>query len=147
MESARETIDGIISVSQRLINGLAVHLGRESGGNVEISRIQLAGDLHKIVATSLAIMETLTESLDYGDRTLDERLTDWLMSHEPATCRYTLNTMAKLVRVDDDKSVWKWLPMLPLVPSKDKIKEAITLFAERRDHFHFLLTTDVWCIF
>lgn len=144
MELAQEVLGEIASVSQRLINATAVRLGREGGEPVEISCIQLTGDLHKIVATSLAIVDTLNKSSDCWVDTLDERLNDWLMGREPATCRDTLNTMAKLIRADVDKGAWKWLAMVPLAPSKDKMKEVTTLFAERKDHFHFLLTTDVW---
>lgn len=144
MESAQEILGEIASVSQRLINATAVRLGHERGEPAEISCVQLVGHLHKIVATSLVIVDTLNQSSDRRDDTLDERLNDWLMSREPATCRDTLFTMAKLVRAGVDMGGWKWLAMVPLAPSKDKMKEVTTLFAERKDHFHFLLTTDVW---
>lgn len=148
MDLTQETVDEIISVSQRLINALAVHLGRANSEFAEISRVQLAGDLHKIVATSLAITDTLKSLMDYTDVTLDERLNDWIISREPATCREVLKAMAALVGVDrEDKTVWRWLLMSPLAPSQAKVKQAVTLFNECRSHFHFLLTTDVWCAF
>jgi len=135
LDSAQKTLIDIASVSQRVVNTLVKYDGRKT---VESFR------LDKIVVGSSAVLETLNKALLLKERMVDDRLADWLHSEEPRICLDTLNQMERLLDANLNRGGGNFFRASRFAPATDKANEAIKLFRERKDCFHFLLTTDIW---
>lgn len=136
LEKAYETLINIASVSKRLHTALA-------GENASLHAVSARSRLDKIVIASGTI---LTKSLE-NDLTLDPRLEVWLCSREPDMCLHILSDMERSIVIDRSRTSW-WGKIssaaVHMSRSEDKVNEALKLFNDRQDFFHFLLTPEVW---
>ena len=98
--------------------------------------------LDKIVVASKSILD---KSLG-NDSFLDPRLEDWLCSKESDMCLHILSDMERLIATDlSGRTLWgKVCSAVHSMYTEGRIDEAIKLFNDRQDFFHFLLTPEVW---
>ncbi|KAI9568267.1 hypothetical protein HD554DRAFT_2101305 [Boletus coccyginus] len=136
-QKAHETLINIENVSKRLYTKLA----RE---NTSLQGVSARTRLDKIVVASGSILE---KSLG-NDTSLDPRLEDWLCSKEPDMCLLILNSMEKSITADlGGRTLWGGFGSAVTGNSmyaEGKTKEAIKLFDDGQDFFHFLLAPEVW---
>lgn len=135
--AAQKILVDIALFSQRIVNTLLKHDNRKT---VESFRMD------KIVVASGTVLEMLTKTLLHKERTIDDRLADWLDSKEPQICLDTLIQMDTLLNANTNNGakVFFQTSRARSAPVQDKRSESMRLFQKRKDCFHFLLTTDVW---
>ena len=130
------TLIGIAGVSKKLHTALA----RESAN---LQGVAARTRLDKIVVASKSILD---KSLG-NDSFLDPRLEDWLRSKEPDMCLHILSDMERLIATHLGGRTTLWSKVCSTVYStytEGRFIEAIKLFNDRQDFFHFLLTPEVW---
>ena len=135
-QKAHETLIDIVGVSKKLHTALA----RKSAN---LQGVTAQTRLNKIIVASHSI---LAKSLG-NDSVLDPRLEDWLCSKEPDMCLLILNDMEKLIATElGGRTLWAkvWSAVHSTYTEGTRNSEAIKLFNDRQDFFHFLLTPEVW---
>ena len=136
-QKAHKTLIDIAGVSKRLHTELA-----RVNGNLQ--RVSARTRLDKIFVAAQSI---LAKSLDNTCGTsLDPRLEDWLCSKEPDMCLHILSDMERLIATDlGGRTFWgKVSSAVHSLHTEGRMNEAIKLFNDRQDFFHFLLTPEVW---
>jgi hypothetical protein len=135
-QKSHETLIDIAGLSKKLHTALA----RESAN---LQGVAAQTRLNKIVVASHSIL-----AKSFGnDSFLDPRLEDWLCSKEPDMCLHILNDMERLIATDlGGRSLWGkvWSAVYSMYTEGTRINEAIKLFNDRQDFFHFLLAPEVW---
>ena len=135
-QKSHETLFNIAGLSKKLHTTLA----RESAN---LQGVAAQTRLDKIVVASHSI---LAKSLG-NDSFLDPRLEDWLRSKEPDMCLLILSDMERLITTDlGGRTLWGKVcsAVHSMYTEGTRINEAIKLFDDRQDFFHFLLTPEVW---
>lgn len=136
-QKGHETLINIAKASKRLHTRLA-------RANSHLQVVSARTQLDEIVAASKSI---LAKSLS-DESFLDPRLGDWLSSNEPDMCFHTLSDMEKLIEPNTGtfgRTIWGKIShaVYPMY-TEGRINEAIKLFSDRQDFFHFLLTPEIW---
>ena len=138
-QKAYKTLIDIAGISKRLYTELA-------RANTNLQRVSVRTRLDKIVVSSKSI---LAKSLG-DDSSLDLRLEDWLCSKEPDMCLHILSDVERSIATDHvlgGRTLWSKVSNAVhsmYTPAEGRIDEAIKLFNDRQDFFHFLLTPEVW---
>ena len=130
------TLINIAGVSKKL------HTALTARENANLQGVAARTRLDKIVVASKSILD---KSLG-NDSFLDPRLEDWLCSKEPDMCLHILSDMERLIATDlSGRTLWgKVCSAVHSMYTEGRIDEAIKLFNDRQDFFHFLLTPEVW---
>ena len=134
-QKAHKTLISIAGVSKKLHTTLA----RESAN---LQGVAARVRLDKIVVASKSILD---KSLG-NDTFLDPRIEEWLCSKEPDMCLHILSDMERLIATHlSGRTLWsKVCSTVHSMYTEGRISEAIKLFNDRQDFFHFLLTPEIW---
>ncbi|KAF8415254.1 hypothetical protein L210DRAFT_2740006 [Boletus edulis BED1] len=145
MERSREIFCEIASASRQVVAIANNYAKRKDYKSVSRCHFQLEEDMRRISVACQCLVGILDKLPPEEGPIVDDRIRDWVGTHEPQECLDTLRLMEELLQQDTFTRIRQLLRRgRGSTATQDKIKEAVDHFNSCKGCFHFLFSTEIW---
>ena len=138
-DRCERTLEDIRTISQR-IRRSASAWEKNQASNQSVNVFEM---LYRQLDTIYTSCHAILEAISLESFTMDDQITDWLLSGGPRSCLDKLSDMDKILKPDGRVRVLT----RPFPSAEDRVAAVMSSFDRHRDLFRFLLDPDFWLVF